>query len=660
MPRISDKTISQVFQAVRIEDVVGDFVSLRKAGTSYKGLCPFHDERTPSFVVSPSKNMCYCFGCHKGGNAISFLKELNNWTYPEAIRYLAEKYNIEIIEEAGSKEEEEARAHRENFFAINQWANDFFQHNLHETSEGQAIGMAYFRSRGMRDDTIRKFQLGYSPESKYVLTNEANKKHLSPELLAETGLCIKTSNGKLYDRFHDRVMFPVHNVSGKVVAFGGRILKKKENTGKYVNSPESEFYSKRKELYGLFFARQAIHQHDRCYLVEGYTDVISMHQCGIENVVASSGTALTTEQIKLIKRFTRHITVLYDGDNAGIKASLRGIDMLLSQGLDIKVLLLPDGEDPDSFARSNTAEDFVKYIEEHQVDFIRFKTNLLLKDAGDDVSKRSEVINDITNSIALIDNDITRSLYIKQCAELTAIDEKAIADTVKRMRNKHMLEMRQEQAKTTSAPTPSANATQDIASAPQSPTTQQATAPEQHQQIAIAQSEQAKVEYRIMKYIVRYGESIIGNMEGEDGSVYAISFAQYIKMLLDEDGIALSHPLYIEIINYIISNQNTPNFTAISYLPAHPNDAIRQFCTPLTYDRETVLAVDESSITTNLFNNAERLITELNIAIIKDKVNATNRLISNPQTSNDDRNNAVAELMKLKAVELELKKQLQQ
>lgn len=659
MPRISDTTIAQVFQAMHIEDVVGDFVSLRKAGTSFKGLCPFHDERTPSFVVTPSKNMCYCFGCHKGGNAITFLKELNNWTYPEAIRYLANKYNIEIVEEAGTKEEEEARTHRDNFFALNQWANDFFQHNLHETAEGQSIGMTYFRSRGMRDDIIKKFQLGYSPESKFALTNEANKKHLSKELLAETGLCIKTSNDKLYDRFHDRVMFPIHNVSGKVVAFGGRILKKKENTGKYVNSPESEFYSKRKELYGLFFARQAIQRNDYCFLVEGYTDVISMHQCGIENVVASSGTALTNDQIKLIKRFTRHITVLYDGDNAGIKASIRGIDMLLSQGLDIKVLLLPDGEDPDSFARSRTADEFVSYIKEHQVDFIRFKTNLLLDDAGDDVSKRSQVINDIANSIALIDNDITRSLYIKQCAEVTGIEESTIANTVKSLRNKRMLEARQEQARNTpstntatSGEHDSGQHTETTASTPQNTTSPQYNP-------ALPQTEQAKVEQRIMKYIVRYGESIIGKFEAEDGSVQSISFAQYIRMLLDEDDINLSLPIYNEIIDYIIANSNTPNFTAISFLPAHPNDAIRQICTPLTYDRETVLAVDESTITSKLYDNAERLITELNIAIIKDKTTSLNRTISNAQTSNEDREAAVSELLKLKSIELELKKQLQ-
>ena len=361
---IDRKTIDQVYQATDIVDVVSDFVSLRKSGVNYKGLCPFHEEKTPSFVVSPARGTCHCFGCHKGGNAINFLMELNNMTYPEAIRWLARKYNIEVIETGTDEKANLERKHREELLTLNQWANEYFQETLYNTPEGQGIGMSYFRQRHFRDDTIKKFQLGYCPSSGHGLGDAARKNHISQDNLVETGLCIKANNGKLRDRFFGRVIFPVHNYMGKIVAFGGRILEKKDNVGKYLNSPESPVYFKSNELYGIYFAKQAIQRQDCCYLVEGYTDVISMHQCGIENVVASSGTALTHDQIRLIKKFTTNLTVLYDGDNAGIKASLRGIDMLLEHGLNIKVLLLPDGDDPDSFAQKHTASEYADYIKE--------------------------------------------------------------------------------------------------------------------------------------------------------------------------------------------------------------------------------------------------------------------------------------------------------
>lgn len=392
---IDRATIQRVMDATDIVDVVKEFVTLRKSGANYKGLCPFHNERTPSFSVSPAKQLCKCFSCGKGGNAVHFLMELEQMTYPEAIKWLGRKYGIEVKEKELTDTERIEQSERESMFALNEWANNYFQNILHDNVDGVAIGMAYFRSRGFRDDIIRKFNLGYSLEQRDAFANAAMAHGFSKEYLLKTGLCYQTEDGHLFDRYHGRVIFPVHTVSGRVVAFGGRVLntEKHKNVGKYVNSPESEIYSKSHELYGLYQAKQAIVKHGRCFLVEGYTDVISMHQSGVENVVASSGTSLTEGQIRLLHRFTENITVLYDGDAAGIKASLRGIDMLLAEGLNIKVLLLPDGDDPDSFARKHRSEEFQNYIDQHQVDFIKFKTNLLLKGAEGDPIKTCRIDN---------------------------------------------------------------------------------------------------------------------------------------------------------------------------------------------------------------------------------------------------------------------------
>ena len=428
---IDRSTIDRIMTAADIVDVVGEFVTLRRSGANYKGLCPFHDEKTPSFMVSPSKQLCKCFSCGNGGNVVKFVMQHEQMTYPEALKWLGRRYGIEVKEREQTAEQKAAATAREAMFVVNEWARDYFVETLHNNVDGLAIGMSYFRRRGLRDDIIRKFQLGYSLEQRDALAQKAHAKGFEEKYIESTGLCYRTEDGRLLDRYHGRVIFPVHSVSGRIVAFGGRILNQEQkNVGKYVNSPESEIYSKKRELYGLYLAKQAIVKQDRCYLVEGYLDVISMHQSGVENVVASSGTALTPEQVRLIHRFTNNVTVLYDGDAAGIHASLRGIDILLSEGLNIKVMLLPEGEDPDSYAQARTPEEFRKDLEENEEDFIQFKANLLLKDAGRDPMKRASVITDLTRSISVIPNDIVRQVYIHDLAGRLNIDESAIVNEV--------------------------------------------------------------------------------------------------------------------------------------------------------------------------------------------------------------------------------------
>lgn len=456
---IDRSTIDRIMASADIVDVVKDFVSLRKSGTNYKGLCPFHDERTPSFMVSPTKQLCKCFSCGKGGNVVKFLMEHEQLSYPEALKWLGKKYGIEVRDKEQTAEQKAAATERESMFVVNEFARDFFVRTLRETVDGMAIGMSYFRRRGLRDDIIKKFQLGFSPEDREALAQEARAKGYEDKFMVNTGLCIKTPEGKMFDRYAGRVIFPVHTISGRVVAFGGRTLLSKEeqkrrSIGKYVNSPESDIYSKKKELYGLYQAKSSIAKNDRVYLVEGYLDVISMHQSGVENVVASSGTSLTKEQVRLIHRFTSNVTVLYDGDAAGIHAALRGVDMLLAEGLSIKVLLLPDGEDPDSFAQSHSPEAFKQYIADHETDFITFKTDLLLKDAQGDPMRRASVIKDVVSSISVIPDNIVRQMYIHEFAGRMGIDENTIVNEVtidrKRIRDGEREEAAREAARAAS------------------------------------------------------------------------------------------------------------------------------------------------------------------------------------------------------------------
>lgn len=563
---IDQATIDKIMAATDIVDVVSDFVSLRRRGANYWGLCPFHDDRSPSFSVSPSKGVCKCFSCGKGGSAIHFIMEHEQLSYYEALKYLAKKYNIEVHEKELTDEERQKRSERENMFVINTFAQEFFSKSLLETDEGRSVGLAYFKERGFNEDIIRKFGLGYSPEKRDALAVEAQKRGYKIDYLLKTGLCRETQEGRIYDLFSGRVMFPVYSVSGKVVAFGGRILKSGVKISKYFNSPESDIYHKSDELYGIYQAKRAIEKERRCYLVEGYTDVLSMHQSGIENVVASSGTALTHGQIRLIHRFTDNITVLYDGDAPGIKASLRGIDLLLQEGLNIKVVLLPDGEDPDSFAKSQSAESFTRYIKEHETDFIRFKTQLLLEDAGEDPIKRAAIISNIVESISLIPDAIVRSVYVQECSRLLQIDEQILLSELNKRRQKRAEQQfsrerynqERQSAATTNAPK-SGNTTTaapangnetppppSLADMPAPAETPEAVPVTDHtlSQRMVQQSPLEKYEREIIRYIVRYGYRNL--FELPDGSWQKVW--EYIVEELSIDSIELCNPLYKHIV----------------------------------------------------------------------------------------------------------------
>ena len=563
---IDQATIDKIMAATDIVDVVSDFVSLRRRGANYWGLCPFHDDRSPSFSVSPSKGVCKCFSCGKGGSAIHFIMEHEQLSYYEALKYLAKKYNIEVHEKELSDEERQKRSERENMFVINTFAQEFFSKSLLETDEGRSVGLAYFKERGFNEDIIRKFGLGYSPEKRDALAVEAQKRGYKIDYLLKTGLCRETQEGRIYDLFSGRVMFPVYSVSGKVVAFGGRILKSGVKISKYFNSTESDIYHKSDELYGIYQAKRAIEKERRCYLVEGYTDVLSMHQSGIENVVASSGTALTHGQIRLIHRFTDNITVLYDGDAPGIKASLRGIDLLLQEGLNIKVVLLPDGEDPDSFSKSQSAESFTRYIKGHETDFIRFKTQLLLEDAGEDPIKRADIISNIVESISLIPDAIVRSVYVQECSRLLQIDEQVLLSELNKRRQKRAEQQfsrerynqERQSAATTNAPksgntTTAAPANDNetppppsLADMPAPAETPEAVPVTDHtlSQRMVQQSPLEKYEREIIRYIVRYGYRNL--FELPDGSWQKVW--EYIVEELSIDSIELCNPLYKHIV----------------------------------------------------------------------------------------------------------------
>ena len=565
--------IEHIFSAAKIEEVVSDYVTLRKRGANLIGLCPFHNEKTGSFTVSPSKGIYKCFGCGVSGNAVGFVMAMEQCSFADAIKQLGKKYHIEVPERQMTAEEQQRQDDRESMFVVNDFANKWFQEQLWETKEGQAIGLSYFRERGLRDDIIRKFQLGYSPEKGSPLATALKKKGFSERFILNdvdtkigVGVVGKSEDGRIYDRFRDRVMFPIFTVSGKPVAFAGRILKKKDNVGKYVNSPDSLIYSKTNELYGLFQAKQAISRADRCYLVEGQMDVISMFQSGIENVVASGGTALTKPQIRLIQRFTSNITVLYDGDAAGIHAALRGIDMFLEEGFNVKVVLLPDGEDPDSFAQSHDSTEFIQYIEEHQTDFIRFKMALLSKEAGDDPYKRAALIKDITSSIAIIPDIITRQVYIKDCSDRLHMSEKVLTTEVVNLRRKKIEEHNKakdreaEQAATTVEPT--AESTETTAT-PVNPTSPVNPTPIKAPKSALDQNF-----YNLMQLVVRYGERPI--QVGD--TIYSIG--EIIIYTIEEDEIKAPEPVYQAIIDEFKRHCKDEGFKAEDFFKFHPDQAI--------------------------------------------------------------------------------------
>ena len=584
--------------AAQIVDVVSDFVTLRKRGVNFVGLCPFHDDKTPSFYVSPAKGLCKCFACGKGGNVVHFIMEHEQMSYPEALKFLAKKYHIEIKERELSEEEKSAQSERESLFIVNQFARDYFQYILKNHVDGRSIGMAYFRNRGFRDDIIEKFQLGYCTDSHDAFAQEAVQKGYKKEFLIKTGLCYETDDHRLRDRFWGRVIFPVHTLSGKVVAFGGRVLASatKGVKVKYVNSPESEIYHKSNELYGIYFAKHAIVKHDRCFLVEGYTDVISMHQSGIENVVASSGTALTSGQIRMIHRFTNNMTVLYDGDEAGIKASIRGIDMLLEEGMNIKVCLLPDGDDPDSFARKHNSTEFQAFIAEHETDFIQFKAHLLLKEAGKDPIKRAELIGSLVQSISVIPEAIVRDVYIKECAQLLHVEDKLLVSEVAKRREKQA-EKKAEQAernrrlteRTHTAAQPNGQSTEQPnvgtdnpvlpEGMPEGETPLPSPAPADTYNSFIPQEgkegqEFYKLEQLILQAVVRYGEKVMCMVNDAQGNEVPMTVIEYIMNDLQTDGLAFHNPLHRQILAEAAAHMNDEGFVAERYFLNHPNPDI--------------------------------------------------------------------------------------
>lgn len=548
---IDRPTVDRIMEAANIVDVISEFVSLRKAGTSFKGLCPFHDDRTPSFSVSPVKGVYKCFSCGEAGNVVNFIMKHEQMTYPEALRWIARKYNIEVQERELTSEEKRLENERESMFLVNEWASKYFQDILKNHADGQAIGLQYFRSRGFRDDIIEKFQLGFCLTGRQTFSNAALQAGYKKEFLLKTGLCYERENGGLIDRFNGRVIFPWISVSGKVTAFGGRLLdsRTKGVSQKYVNSPDSEVYHKERELYGIFQAKKAIAKFDLVYMVEGYTDVVAMHQCGIENVVANSGTALSTYQIKLLRRFTSNIVLLYDGDAAGQHAALRGTDMLLSEGMNVKVLLLPDGKDPDEMAKSYSAEDFRKYIEDNQTDFIVFKINVLLQGVTDPV-KRSEAINSIVRSIAVIKDPILRDTYLRECAHRTGTKEETLILQMNRyIYNNKEQQRKEEQRNETEQPTPE----------PLRPATPMQQA--------------SKVETMLVQAIVRDGEKIIiRDVQNEEtGETINLNVAQYIAYDLGLDNLVFANPLSVQILTEAVEQSNDPGFKAEEYFTHHPD-----------------------------------------------------------------------------------------
>ena len=616
---IDQPTIDRILDAANIVDVVSEFVTLRKRGVNYVGLCPFHDDKSPSFYVSPAKNICKCFACGEGGTAVHFIMKHEQIGYFDALRFLAKKYNIEIAERELSDEEKRVRSDRESMFIVNAWAQQYFSQMLHEHVEGKTVGMRYFIERGFREDTIRKFQLGYSLDQRDALYQQALRKGYKKEYLEKTGLVIAYENGNVNDRFRGRVIFPVHSLSGKVVAFGGRVLKKDEKTAKYVNSPESPIYHKSNELYGIYFAKQAIVKADRCYLVEGYTDVISMHQSGVENVVASSGTALTHGQIRLIHRFTNNITVLYDGDAAGIKAAIRGIDLLLDEGMNVKVVLLPDGEDPDSFARSHTATEFAEFIRQHETDFIRFKTKLLLADAGNDPVKRAALIGDIIRTIAIVPDDITRTIYIRECSAMMEIDEQVVLNQVNKQRlskNEQKPSVPVTNRSTTEILPPDysiaepSGQMQEVPVATAEPVSDQLppdfpppleeefsgsnempeippSAPVEETQVMTRQrSPYEAFEIALLRYVVRYGERVLYDyVDEETKERIVMRVAEFIRDDLERDDLSFYTPIFKQMLDEAANRCGEETFIAHRYFLSHPDPLVSRVAANLMSEK---------------------------------------------------------------------------
>ncbi len=660
---IPQSTIDRIVDAANIVDVVSDYVTLRRAGASYKGLCPFHDDKTPSFSVSPARGVCKCFSCGKGGNSVHFIMEMEQMSYVEALKHLAKKYGIPVEEEEMTDEQRQKMNERESMFAVNEWAAKYFSQTMMNNQDGRAIGLAYFRSRGFRDDIIAKFRLGFCLDSADAMLKEAKAKGYNEKYLVDTGLCVKRDNGTLYDRFRGRAMFPWVAVNGKVVAFGGRVLdaRTKGVNQKYVNSPDSIIYHKANELYGIFQAKKQIAKEDMVYMVEGYTDVLAMHQCGIENVVANSGTALNEAQIHLLHRFTNNITLLYDGDEAGIHAATRSTDMLLAEGMNVKILLLPDGDDPDSFSRKHNAQEFKEYVDAHQTDFILFKTNLLLKDAQRDPIKRAQLTEDIVKSIAVIPDEIIRSTYVHECAEILNMDEAVLMRGANKNRaailenlKKEAQRERERQARLLEAGKESGNEVdesragevKDVKDAAddsfasltsESDTTQP---PADIQPIVTKQSlsEQRFIglERMMMTLITRYGEQLIDGENG-DGTPSKTSLAEYVQGDLEYDGIALRSPLYAKMLSLVCQHAHDEGFVASKFLINNQDEDISREAADLISDRYQLSKGNQMAQTEEELKVAylTRLLLDYKNAIIEEEMKECNADLTRPEVKSD-------------------------
>ncbi|NMB06705.1 MAG: DNA primase [Bacteroidales bacterium] len=669
---IDHLTIARIQDAAQIVDVVSDFVTLRRRGVNYVGLCPFHDDRTPSFYVSPSKNICKCFACGEGGSPIHFVMKHEQLSYYEALKYIARKYGIEVVEKEYTDEEKQAQSDRESMFILNEYARDYFVKILHTHPEGKAVGLSYFRERGFRDDIVRKFQLGYSLEQRDAFSSEAQKAGYRHDYLLKTGLSTGgDDNRPLVDRFRGRVLFPVHTLSGKVVAFGGRILKKVENVGKYVNSPESEIYSKSRELYGIYFAKNAIVKQDKCFLVEGYTDVISMHQAGIENVVASSGTALTHGQIRMIHRFSENITVLYDGDAAGIKAALRGIDLLLEDGMNVKVVLLPEGEDPDSFARRQNAEQFNRFIADHEVDFIRFKTQLLLEETGDDPVKRAGLISNVVESIALIPNSITRSVYIQESAQMLQMQERVLIAETNRIRRRNYDRKKEQQVREETV----AASRAEVVPATVNDGTQKLG-----KTVKVGPYE--RYEREVIRYVIRYGNTPIyrkyekqKRKEGrkvveEDVLVEeGPGVTEFVLFDLERDNIVFTNELYLRIFEEASEHIEDAAFNSGRHFISHADQEISHLASELMSDRYQLSKIHSRILGEELGDQSSRLLeqnllhsyvpratTELKNAYVLQRIEAVKKALKN--ASVDDESELIVQLQQLQQIKKLLAKEL--
>lgn len=659
---IPRETIDRIFSAARIEDVVGDYVSLKKRGANLIGLCPFHDEKTGSFTVSPSKGIFKCFGCGKAGHSVGFIMEIEQCSYIEAIRQLAKKYHIEIEERELTAEEKQKQDDRESMFIVNEFANKWFHEQLWNTPEGTAVAMSYLRQRGLREDIIRKFQIGYSPE-KATLWDVAKKKGFQEKYLLNdadnapyigTGVCGKSENGRLYDRFRGRVMFPFLSISGKVVGFSGRLMVKNDKVGKYVNSPTSLIYEKHNELFGLYQAKQAISKNNNCYLVEGQMDVIQLVQSGIENVVASGGTSLTINQIRLIHRFTENIILLYDGDKAGIKAAIRGIDMMLEEGINVRVILLPEGEDPDSFAKNRNASDLKEFLEHNQHDFIRFKTQLLMEDAQNDPSKRSEMILQIVRSIAVIPDIIKRQVYIKDTATLLSMPEDVLTRKVAEIRKQTAEERKKRKEAEQRQKTEQEKET---------------TSNNQHTATSSEQVEQTLTHkerniLNLIQVLVRYGEKVLYQTEEQ-----MITVGEYIITEIHNDSIDIPNPLHRLVIDEYIANYQSPQFVASVFFQHHTNNAISQLAVDMIADKyqlsrmyskrsisENVTQEIQQDETAILPELVQRLLLELKLTVVEERLDTMEKLLS--QAVSDKNDQLITAILEQQPQLMEIRQQL--